>query len=131
MQRRHRLTGDKRYSQIHRQGRSAANRLLVIRYLANGLEHSRFGFMVSKRVGNAVVRNKVRRRLREAVRANPVIGGWDAVFIARRGIEQAGFSQVQRATDNLLRRARLLADSSGEQRAGEPPPGGQAPPPPN
>lgn len=128
MQRRHRLTGDKRYSQIHRQGRSAANRLLVIRYLANGLEHSRFGFMVSKRVGNAVVRNKVRRRLREAVRANPVLGGWDAVFIARRGIEQAGFSQVQRAAGNLLRRTRLLAEAAGEQRPGEPPPGGQPPP---
>ena len=131
MQRRHRLTGDKRYSQIHRQGRSAANRLLVIRYLANGLEHSRFGFMVSKRVGNAVVRNKVRRRLREAVRANPVLGGWDAVFIARRGIEQAGFSQVRRSTDNLLRRARLLAGASGEQRSREPQSGGQPPTTPN
>lgn len=127
MQRRHRLTGDKRYSQIHRQGRSAANRLLVIRYLANGLEHSRFGFMVSKRVGNAVVRNKVRRRLREAVRANQVLGGWDAVFIARRGIEQAGFSQVQRAAGNLLRRARLLAIDSGGQHTGEQPPSGQPP----
>lgn len=127
MQRRHRLTGDKRYSQIHRQGRSAANRLLVIRCLANGLEHSRFGFMVSKRIGNAVVRNKVRRRLREAVRASPVIAGWDAVFIARRGIEQAGFSQVQRAAGNLLRRARLLAhipdgQRTGEQQSGEKPP---------
>ena len=122
MQRRHRLTGDKRYSQIHRQGRSLANRLLVLRCLANGQEHSRFGFMVSKRVGNAVVRNKVRRRLREAVRANPVAGGWDVVFIARRGIEQAGFPQLRRATDNLLRRARLLSHDSGKRLDDAPPP---------
>ena len=72
MQRRQRLTGSKRFSQIHAEGSSAANRLLVIRYLANDLDCSRFGFLVSKRIGKAAVRNKVKRRLREAVRLNPV-----------------------------------------------------------
>ncbi len=111
MQRRHRLTGDERYSQIHRQGKSAANRLLVVRYLANGLDHSRYGFLVSKRIGNAVARNKVRRRLREAVRGHELTDGWDAVFIARRGIENTSFQQLQRATNNLLRRARLVGSA--------------------
>ncbi|MCH9018332.1 MAG: ribonuclease P protein component, partial [Chloroflexi bacterium] len=80
MQRRQRLTGSKRFSQIHEEGSSAANRLLVIRYLANGSDYSRFGFLVSKRIGNAAVRNKVKRRLREAVRLNPGKSGWDALF---------------------------------------------------
>ena len=72
MQRRSRLTGSTRFSEIHRHGSSTANRFLVIRFLSNGLDHSRFGFVISKRIGNAVVRNKVRRRLREAVRASKV-----------------------------------------------------------
>lgn len=114
MQRWRRISGQKRHSQIHREGSSAANRLLVIRYLENGLEHSRFAFVVSKRIGNAVVRNRVKRRLREVVRSRPLTGGWDAVFIARRGIEQASFREVNRAAWNLLRRSRIAGESPAQ-----------------
>ena len=122
MQRRHRLTASKQFSKIHREGLSAANRFLVVRVLSNGLDHSRFGFLVSKRIGNAVVRNRVKRRLREAVRLNPVKPGWDAVFIARRDISRTNFQELKQATENLLRRTQLvqfeeLAESAA--RAGE------------
>ena len=108
MQRRQRLTGSKRFSQIHIGGSNAANRLLVIRYLANGSDCSRFGFLVSKRIGNAAVRNKVKRRLREAVRLNPVKSGWDAIFIVRRGAGSAKYQDLKDAIDNLLQRANLV-----------------------
>ncbi len=107
MQRSLRLTGNKQFTRIRGQGKSAANRFLVIRFLPNGLDHSRFGFMVSRRIGNAVVRNKVKRRLREAVRLTPVKAGWDAVFIARRGTERAGYHELKQAAGNLLRRVHL------------------------
>ncbi len=112
MQRRNRLTESRRFAQIHQEGCSAANRLLVIRALPNGMEQSRFGFVVSKRIGNAVTRNLVKRRLREIIRQNKVKGGWDAVFIARRGSANADFRQMKQATDNLLRRTRLTLDAS-------------------
>ncbi len=107
MQRSLRLTGNKQFTRIRGQGNSAANRFLVIRFLPNGLDHSRFGFMVSRRIGNAVVRNKVKRRLREAVRLTPVKAGWDAVFIARRGTERAGYQELKQAAGNLLHRVHL------------------------
>ena len=123
MQRWRRISGQKRHSQIHREGSSAANRLLVIRYLANGLDHSRFAYVVSKRVGNAVVRNRVKRRLREAVRVRSLKGGWDAVFIGRRGIERATFHEVDRAVGNLLRRSHITEDAFREAQGGQKQPG--------
>jgi len=113
MQRRHRISGSKRHSQIHSEGTSAANRLLVIRFLTNGLDHSRFAFVVSKRLGNAVARNRIKRRLRESVRTHHLQPGWDAVFIARRGSQNASFRELGRAVANLLRRSSI--SDRGEQ----------------
>lgn len=116
MQRRSSLTGSKQFSQIHRDGDSSANRFLVIRFLANGLDQSRFGIVTSKRLGNAVVRNRVKRRLREAFRTNHIRPGWDAIFIARKGSEKASYLELKRAADDLLRRNQLLDTYDGAAR---------------
>jgi ribonuclease P protein component len=118
MQRRSRLTGNKRFSQIHQEGSSAANRFLVIRFLANGLDQSRFGILTSKRIGNAVVRNKVKRRLREAIRSNRIKSGWDALFIARKGSDKASYQELRQAADNLLRRSHLVDTGDGATQDG-------------
>ena len=111
MQRRQRLTGSKRFSQIHIEGSSAANKLLVIRYLANDSDFSRFGFLVNKRIGNATKRNRVKRRLREAIRRSSVKTGWDALFIVRRGAGSADYQDLKNAAENLLHRANLVEKS--------------------
>ena len=110
MQRALRLTGSKRFSLIHQEAQARANRLLVLKAMPNDLDGSRFGFLVGKRIGNAVSRNRVRRRLREVTRLAPVKAGWDIVLIARRGAAGADYSQLQRATLDLMKRARLLSN---------------------
>ena len=109
MQRQHRLGSTGRISEIHRRGRSVANGLLVMRVLPNGLDRSRFCFVTGKRVGNAVVRNRVKRRLREVMRASAAAPGWDTVLIARKGAGDADFKQLERAVHHLIRRTRLDA----------------------
>lgn len=73
--------------------------------LPNGLPISRFGFSVSKRVGRAVVRNLVRRRVREAVRLRlpDIATGYDVVFVARLPVAQATYCQIAASVDQLLR----------------------------
>lgn len=72
----------------------------------------RSGFVVGRRVGNAVVRNRVKRRLREAVRARSpaLVPGVDLVWSARPPIAVADFAAIAAAVEELLRRARLLRD---------------------
>ncbi len=110
MQRERRLTGAKRFSSIRHDSRVWSNKLLVLKMIPNGLETSRFGLVVGKRLGGAVVRNKVKRRLREVIRPSPVEPGWDVVLIARRGAPAADFHQLKRATEELLTRAELLPE---------------------
>jgi ribonuclease P protein component len=80
----------------------------------NDTETTRFGFSVGKRIGKAVVRNKVKRRLRELARSSNIPGGWDLVFIARKDASTADFQGLNGSMSNLLERAGLLKVSNQE-----------------
>ena len=110
MRRQYRLRDKDRFQQVRRQGRSYKHPLMVLVILPNELPHSRFGFTASKRIGNAVKRNRVRRLMREAVRLqwDDIAPGWDVVCIARRPIATATFYEVQAACTTLLTQAGLL-----------------------
>ena len=92
---------------MRREGRSWSNRLLVLAVRPNQAPESRFGFAVSKRIGNAVLRNRIRRRLREVARRSRdlVPPGHDLVFIARQPSGQVGFQELAEATSDLLQKA--------------------------
>ena len=82
--------------------------MVVLKALPNELGSNRYGFSVGKRLGNAVVRNRVKRRLREGARLTPTKEGWDMVFIARRPAASADYHTLRDAVEELLGRARLL-----------------------
>lgn len=88
-------------------GKAWPSPLLVVSTLPNGTGESRFGYVVSGRVGKAVVRNRVRRRLKEIVRQESVHAGWDVVLTARTSIVKASFSEVRLAVQEALRRSRI------------------------
>ncbi|HEY3062332.1 MAG TPA: ribonuclease P protein component [Chloroflexota bacterium] len=83
------------------------HRLLVVYAAPNDLPYARVGITVSGRVGKAVVRNKVRRRLREALRARlaRITAGLDVLVIARPASASATWQELNQALDALLERA--------------------------
>ena len=100
------------FAAVQRGGLRWSNHLFTLRALPNDSDTARFGFIVSKRVGNAVVRNRVRRRLREIARAEEVPGGWDLLIIARAKSADASFPSLRDAYRGLLRRGRLAQPSA-------------------
>ncbi len=105
------LTKPKQYALVHKRGRPWAGSLVMMRLLPNGLSLSRYGFVVSKRVGKAVVRNRLKRLLREILRQTLLKPGWDIVFIARPQAATANFADLRSLILSLLSRAQLLMEN--------------------
>ena len=107
MNRRYRLTKPDDFARVRRQGRSWAGPLLVLAAARNQGDQVRFGFSVGKRIGNAVTRNRTKRRLREAVwrQRDLIPSGYDLVFIARHPIGRVSFQQIEQAVHHLVFKA--------------------------
>lgn len=102
------LTKPQQYALVYSKGSSLASNLVVMKTLPSGLAWSRYGFSVSKRVGGAVTRNRVKRLLREILRITPLKSGWDIVFIVRPAAATADYTGLKSSVDGLLSRAGLL-----------------------
>jgi ribonuclease P protein component len=108
-----RLRRAEEFERLRRDGRAVHGRLLTLSSARNDLPLNRYGFVVSKRVGNAVVRNRTRRLFREAVRALDAecAQGFDIVLIARPAVQGQPLSVVAEALGELVMRAGLWMGS--------------------
>ena len=111
-----RLTARRDFKRVYAGGRAFVNGLLVLRVLRkNEGQVGRFGFSSSSKLGNAVLRNRMTRLLRESVRS--LAGsiretGYDAVVIVRPAARTATFVQIREAVEDLLRKAKILERDS-------------------
>ena len=103
------LTKSEHYNLVYEKGSSWTSELMVMKALPNQLARSRYGFSVGRRLGGAVVRNRVKRRMREIVRALPLEAGWDIIFIVRPKAATASFANLEKTVRGLLTRAGILA----------------------
>jgi ribonuclease P protein component len=106
------------YILVYQQGKTYVDSLMVMKVLPNGLNLSRYGFSVTKKVGKAVQRNRLKRLLKEIARAQPVEPGWDIVFIVRPQAVSADYHQLKGTATKLLTQARLLQRSNEAISAG-------------
>ena len=97
---------------VYTEGSSWVNNAVVMKVLPNGLDISRYGFTVSRRVGKAVQRNRIKRQLREILRQTPLKQGWDIVFIARTAALESGYAMLGESVRGSLYKAGLLVEEN-------------------
>jgi len=98
------------FQHIQSQSRSRAHPLLLMRYRRNGLDRTRYGISTGRKVGSAVVRNGIRRRLRSILRAlgAEVQPGYDILLVARPAAAGVKQRDLDSALRQLLRSAALI-----------------------
>jgi ribonuclease P protein component len=92
------------FARLGARGRTRSDRFIVVHFAANDLDHDRYGISTGRRLGGAVQRNRVRRRVREILRASPNHSGhgWDILVVARPASVEATFDEFSAALRGLL-----------------------------
>ena len=106
------MTGLKKpmdFQAVYRAHCSRANRLLVMYKRENGGMESRIGMSISKKVGNSVVRHRLKRQLKEIARlsAEEVADGYDIVLIVRNTAAGTDYHELERSYRHLIAKQRL------------------------
>lgn len=106
-----RLKKKKTFDEVFKEGRGFKEEFLFLKLKKNNLKMTRFGFIVGRRISKkAVIRNKIKRKLRELVRLKlkEIKKGFDVILIAIPGIEAKNFWEIEKTLAKLFKKAKLI-----------------------
>lgn len=108
----HKLRKNYEYRKVYSEGRYYADRYLVIYIMKNHSHLNKVGFSVSKKVGKSVVRNRIKRLMKECYRSlnGRIKTGYDIVFTARAGSAEATYKNIESNMGAVIKRARLYKE---------------------
>ncbi|MBE5961486.1 MAG: ribonuclease P protein component [Lachnospiraceae bacterium] len=106
------LKNSQEFSVVYRNGKSYANKYLIMYIVKNELSRNRIGISVSKKVGNSVVRHRVTRLIRESYRLNEATfnDGLDIVVVARAGAKGKEYREINSAMLHLAKLHHILKE---------------------
>ena len=110
MESRERIKKSSNFRYVYNKGKSLSDKNLVLYAARNGKPYNKVGLSVSKKIGNSVTRNRVRRLVKEAYRLNKEIFkvGYDLVFVGRFNSANVGFKEIEKSIKNLMTRSDLV-----------------------
>jgi ribonuclease P protein component len=101
------LTHARDFLRVKSKNQAVYHPLMILVFAQNDLEFSRTAVIASKKVGNAVIRNRARRRIQAELRDywNDIKPGWDLIFYSRNAIVDADYQDIKNAIMHLLQKA--------------------------
>ena len=118
MKKNFRVKREKDFKEIFQYGTSFANRKFVVYQLENQQNHFRVGLSVSKKLGNAVTRNQIKRRIRHIllnVRWH-LADDVDFVVIARKGAESLDYAEMEKNLLHVLKLSKIYQEGNGSEK---------------
>ncbi|MCK4781867.1 ribonuclease P protein component [Candidatus Parcubacteria bacterium] len=106
-----RLRNKKDFDRIFKKGKGFKQDFLFLKLIKNNLETNRFGFIVSQKISKkAVIRNKIKRRLRESIKAKSgeMRVGYDVVLLPDTDIKEKSFEEINENVNRVLIKAKIL-----------------------
>ena len=113
-----RVKREKDFKAIFKDGTSFANRKFVVYQLENQQNHFRVGLSVSKKLGNAVTRNQVKRRIRHILQSvkGSLVEHVDFVVIARKGVETLEYAEMEKNLLHVLKLSKIYQEGNGSEK---------------
>ena len=104
------LKKNHQFQNVYKNGKSYANKYLIMYVLENGTDSNRIGISVSKKVGNSIVRHRVARLVRESYRLHEDMfnSGLDIVVVARNNASSVGYHEIESALLHLGKLNQIL-----------------------
>ncbi len=105
-----RLTKRKEFGYVYKHGKYAYNECLTLIYVPSKLKNIRIGFSISKKIGKAVIRNKLKRQLREIVRVqlDNLKPNFNYIFVAKPELATLTYEQIESNVLDVIKKANLL-----------------------
>ena len=118
MKKNFRVKREKDFKAIFKEGTSFANRKFVVYQLENQKKHFRVGLSVSKKLGNAVTRNQIKRRIRHIIQIakGSLVEDVDFVVIARKGVENLEYAEMEKNLLHVLKLSKIYQEGNGSEK---------------
>lgn len=112
----YRLRSNMEFKKVYNNGKNYWNRNLVLFLRKNDLGYTRVGYTITKKVGNSVVRNKIRRQMKEIYRLNfhLIKDGYDLIFIPKKNTVDIPFKEFENAMIHIMKISKILKKESGK-----------------
>ena len=113
-----RVKREKDFKAIFKDGTSFANRKFVVYQLENQQNHFRVGLSVSKKLGNAVTRHQIKRRIRPILQSltGSLVEHVDFVVIARKGVETLEYAEMEKNLLHVLKLSKIYQEGNGSEK---------------